>query len=125
MDVLLALAFVVAAAFGLWSNLATLLEAWRRNRTAFLATMKLIAAYVIYCAVGIGLVVTGLDGPQAERRALGGTLFLLAWIFYGSAWLARTAPRSQPIPVWLERFPGPVDVVLVGAICVGAFMYFS
>lgn len=125
MEALLALLLFAAAVYGLWRNLAALVDAWRADRPAFVQSMKLIGYYFLYCGLGLAIVVGTLDGPQPESRALGGTLFLLAWIFYGALWLARTAPRTQPIPGWIERYPGPADAVLVTAAVAGAVLYFA
>lgn len=125
MELLLALLLVAALAHGLFSNLAVLLREWRHNRAAFIATMRLVAVYVAYCAVGIWVTIRGIDGPAPPLRAFGGTLLLTSWILYGAVWLARTAPRTQPVPGWLARFPGAAEGVLAATVAVGGVMYFA
>lgn len=125
MDVFVTLLFMAMAAYGLWRNLTALHDFWRSNRAVFLASIKLIAIYAAYCAIGIGALVSGLDGPQPEHRALGAVLFLVAWIFYGALWLTRLAPRYTELPRWIVRFPGPADAVLGAAGAIGAVVYFG
>ena len=125
MDVFLTLLFTAMAIVALWRHLVTLLAFWRSDRADFMASMKLIAIYAAYCAIGIGVLVSGLNGPQPESRALGGALLLIAWIFYGALWLTRLAPRYTELPRWIERCPGPADAVLGAAGAIGAVIYFG
>lgn len=125
MDTVLTLLFIVILVAGLWSNMAALRREWLRSPDAFLKSAGLVALYILYCVAGLWFLASELDGPQGERRALGGTLLLVSWIFYGATWLARLAPRQLPVPAWLDRFPGIADLVLLAAFLTGAWMYWA
>jgi hypothetical protein len=114
--IVLFLAVVVA-------TIPALRRQWRNDRAGFIQSVKAFAAFLLYCAIGIAILLALVPEPQppgARREVLIFALiaFLLGWIFLGALWLARLAPRYQDVPAWVDHRFGPVDLALIATIAV-------
>jgi hypothetical protein len=59
--------------------------------------------------VSVGIVALLFRGPQSTLVAVAAATFIMAWIAYGGLWLARAAPREDPMPRWLGERSGYID----------------
>ena len=90
----------------------------RFSRRFKVNSLLAVAGFVAYGAIGGGILIalTAVDGPTEPDgdRALLAVGFFLAWIFYGTLWLIRLAPRTKEPPRWLMRPWGWLDFLLLG-----------
>jgi disulfide bond formation protein DsbB len=96
-------------------------QQWRQDRPGFIKTLKLMAAFALYCIAGIALMIVLAPAPSAPAEpdavaVLAMTAFVVAWIFLGALWLARTVPRYKAVPHWIDHRFGPVELTLWGVI---------
>ena len=90
---------------------------WRVDRAGFIKALKLVGAYALFCAAGMGISLLVLPEPGPGNEAAAGilTAFMLGWICYGALWLVRLVPREQPLPAWVDR-PGVIDIPVLVAL---------
>jgi hypothetical protein len=115
----------IAELYTIVTGLLTLVGVWRAarallraDRGAFWTTLKLCGLYAVYASVSVGIVVMLLRGPQPTLVAVAAATFIMAWIAYGGLWLARAAPREDPMPRWLGERSGYIDCVFLVVIFV-------
>lgn len=112
---------VVAASV---ANIPALREQWRRDRPGSIKTIWMIGVYLLYVALGIGLLL--LIAPREgghEDKAPYVTLIVIGWVLYGALTLMRAVPRYREPPAWLMRF-GIADFVLLGLVLGSLVGYF-
>ena len=115
----------IAALYAIGSALLTLFGVWtasrdllRADRRAFWTTLKLCGLYAVYASVSVAVVMMLLRGPQPTLVAVAAGTFIMTWIAYGGMWLARAAPREDPLPLGLgDRF-GTIDWAFLAVIIV-------
>jgi len=115
----------IAALYTIGSALLTLFGVWtanrdllRADRRAFWTTLKLCGLYAVYASVSVGIVLMLLRGPQSTLIAVAACIFIMTWIAYSGIWLARAAPREDPLPLGLgDRF-GTIDWAFLAVIIV-------
>lgn len=78
-------------------------EKYRRDRKGFWQTLKWMGVYALYVAVGLGILLLTVSGPQPPAKAALATFFFLAWIAYGMLWLIRKVPRYRELPLWIDH----------------------
>lgn len=91
-------------------------DQYRKDPRGFWKTLKLMGIYALYTAVGIGVLLLSLSGPQPPAKAGIATLFMLTWIGYGALWLVRFAPRYEPLPAWIDKRGSPLDYICAAVI---------
>lgn len=99
--------------------LSTVCEMVRTDPAGFRKSLKIAGAYVVYCGVGIALVLWRVDA-NPDTNGLAVLVFLMAWILFGVLWLARLVPRPKKLPAWVDRF-GVLDWILLAAIAVSTW----
>lgn len=96
---------------------------WLNDPRGFWKTLKLVGALLVFSLVGVALMIALV--PEAPGNATGiATLaligFILSWIFLGSLWLARHAPRYNALPRWVDHRFGPVETTLITVCALSA-----
>ena len=114
---LFSLAVVVATLAG---SIPAVVRQYRTDRPGFWKTLRLFAVYLAYVFAGLGMLLLLLRGPQPPAAAVAGTIFVLAWILYGSLWLTRGVPRYRERPAWIDTYPSALDyafwAIIAGAL---------
>jgi hypothetical protein len=105
------------------ANLPAVVQQWRTDRAGFNKTLWLMAAYALYVALGIALLLLLAPRQAGEAKALLLTGVMVGYILYGALTLLRLVPRYREPPVWLMRF-GIADIVLLGLMfgCLTAYL---
>jgi hypothetical protein len=107
---------------GMIGSIVELVRVYRADPVTFRVSMRWILVYAIYCGSGIGLVILSMHGPKPPQVALGVTMALMSWIFYGAVWLARVVPKAEPLKPWLARVPGYPEAVLAATAAIGLYL---
>jgi hypothetical protein len=89
---------------------------YRKDPRGFWKTLQLMGVYAAYTAVGLGVLLLSLSGPQPPATAAIATIFMLTWIGYGAIWLVRLAPHSEMLPAWVVRWWSPLDYMFAAVI---------
>ncbi len=89
---------------------------YQTDREGFFKTLKVAGLYLIYCFVGIGLLLLMLSGPPSELKISWGMTFFLSWLLYGVLWLIRLVPRYRELPAWIDKRNSALDYLLWAAI---------
>jgi hypothetical protein len=98
---------------------------YRTDRTKFIGSIKAGAVYLVYCFIGIALMLTIMTGPQSESKVTAGMAFFLSWVLYGVLWLMRLAPRYREIPAWIDKRNSVLDYafwVIIGLTLLAALV---
>jgi hypothetical protein len=89
---------------------------FQTDRKKFIESIKAAAVYLVYCFIGIGLVIVIMLGPQSESKASAGMAFFLCWVLYGVLWLMRLAPGDREVPTWIDKRNSVIDYAFSAAI---------
>jgi len=100
----------------LLANLPALREQWRTDRAGSIKTIWLFGLYLLYIALGFGLLllIAPRDGGH-EGKAPFATGLVLGWLLYGALTLTRAVPRYRELPRWLANF-GVAHVIVLGLV---------
>ncbi|MGE5260469.1 MAG: hypothetical protein ACM3MH_06275 [Actinomycetota bacterium] len=110
------------------ANLPALSRQWHQDRPGVIKTLWLAAAYLVYCLIGVGLLLwlaSGIKTRDNEAwKPLELTGVVLGFILYGSLTLMRVVPRYREPPRWLMRF-GVADVIVLALMfgSIAAFLW--
>jgi len=110
------------------ANMPAVVQQWRADRSGSIKTLELLIAYLVYCALGVALIILivpeGGTGEGHDDKALELTGVAFGWIMYGGLTLMRVVPRYREPPRWLMRF-GIADVVVLVLIfgCLAAYFW--
>lgn len=112
--------FLLLACVGTIVTLVRVLRDPRFSRRFKVNSLLAVAGFTAYCAIGSGIVILFATpaGAQATGESDAAILlvigFFLAWVFYGTLWLVRLAPRTRQPPRWLLHPWGWLDLLLLG-----------
>jgi len=114
---------VLFLAFGA-ASIAGMRRQWINDPPGFRKTLKLVAALLVFSLAGVAPMIALVPEPPGNASGIA-TLaligFILSWIFLGSLWLARHAPRYNALPRWVDHRFGPVESTLM-AVCAASVL---
>ena len=92
---------------------------WAEDRDGVIKAVRIIAYYLIYCGVGIAIVITTVAYSADPARAfLVSIAFFLGWLMLGVSWLLKVSPSKRPLPAWLLAPFSPLDAIALALIVV-------
>jgi hypothetical protein len=98
---------------------------WLEDRAGAIKTLRLLAYYFVYIAVGLAILLTRIrEGGASETQALAAVGFMLAWIALGAGWLIKVVPRYRTVPAWLLRPVTVIDALALAVIALSLAVLF-
>ena len=98
------------------AQLPALRRQWLEDRAGAVKSWRLLAYYFLYLGVGLAVLLGALRNGGSEAAALAGMAFILGWVLLGVSTLIKVVPRYRPVPAWLLKPVGILDVVALAAI---------
>jgi hypothetical protein len=102
------------------ANVPVVRRQWLEDREGAIKTIRLAVYYLVYIAVGIIVLLSSMpsQGGASDAKAVAGSLFMLGWVLLGVSWLIKAVPRYRPVPAWLLKPVGVLDIVALVTIAV-------
>ena len=107
------------------AQLPALRQQWLEDRAGSIKSMRLLAYYFVYIAVGFGVLLTVIrNGGRPDTEFVGAMAFVFGWILLGTSWLIKVVPRYRQVPQWLLQPVGPLDAAAFLLLALALFAHF-
>lgn len=99
---------------------------WLEDRAGTKRTVKLLAYYFAYIAIGFGVLLSVIHGGGRDPLgALAAVAFMLAWVLLGTSWLIKLVPRYRPLPDWVLKPYNVLDKLALATIAIALVVLFG